>query len=106
MDRTDEPMLDKVGKGGASSRRDSYLFHIVVHGTMEDVVRQVNGIPVDKQTRVYTYMGAYNTLLCGTEVVRKGIVPKLPSPPSKHPRGIRQFGTLTFSALRRLGRFM
>jgi hypothetical protein len=34
MDRTDEPMLDKIGKGGASSRRDSYLCHFVVRGAM------------------------------------------------------------------------
>lgn len=102
-DRTDGAMLGmlkKIEKGGYYSR-DSYLFHFVVDGTMKDVVRQVNVFPIDLQTRVYTYMKDYNTLLCGTKVVRKGVVRTLPM----HPTGVRQFGTLAFGALRRLGRF-
>lgn len=108
-DRTDVAMLNKlkkIGKGGVYSRHNSYLFHFVFNGTMEDAVRQVNGFPIDLQTRVYTYMKDYNALLCGTKVVRKGVVRKLPSPPSMHPTGARQFGTLAFGALRRLGRFV
>lgn len=108
-DRTDAAMLNKltkIGKGGVYSRRDSYLFHFVVNGTMKDAVRQVNRFPIDLQTRVYTFMKDDNALLCGTKVVRKGVVRKLPSPPSMHPTGARQFGTLAFGALRRLGRFV
>eukprot|EP01039_Chlorochromonas_danica_P002759 gene2759-3012_t len=79
-DRTDEAMLDKlkkIGKGGVYSRHNSYLFHFVFKGTLEDAVRQVNGFPIDLQTRVYTYMRDYNTLLCGTKVVREGVVHRL-----------------------------
>lgn len=102
-DRTDGAMLGmlkKIGKGGYYSR-DSYLFHFVFKGTMEDVVRQVNVFPIDLQTRVYTFLKDDNALLCGTKVVRKGVVRTLPM----HPTGVRQFGTLAFGALRRLGRF-
>lgn len=108
-DRTDVAMLNKltkIGKGGVHSRRDSYLLHFVFNGTVEDAVRQVNGFPLDLQTRVYTFMKDDNALLCGTNVVRKGVVRKLPSPPSLHPSGARQFGTLALGALRRLGRFV
>jgi hypothetical protein len=108
-DRTDDAMLDKlkkIGKGGVYSRHDSYLFHFLIDGTMEDAVRQVNGFPIDLQTRVYTYVRKYNTLLCGTKVVQKGVARMLPTPPSMHPTGARQFGTLTLGALRRLVRFV
>lgn len=108
-DRTEDAMLDKVkkiGEGGMYSRHDSYLFHFVFKGTMEDAVRQVTGFPIDLQTRVYTYLRNYNTLLCGTKVVQTGVVRKLPTPPSMHSTGAKQFGTLTLGALRRLGRFL
>jgi len=106
-DRNDKAMLDKlkkIGKGGVYSRHDSYLFHFVFNGTLEDAVQEVKGFPVDMQSRVYTFMRDYNSLLCGPKVVRNEVVRKLASPPSLYPVGVRQFGTLAFGALRRLRR--
>eukprot|EP01039_Chlorochromonas_danica_P013572 gene13572-15735_t len=55
-DRTDEAMLDKlkkIGKGGVYSRHNSYLFHFVFKGTLEDAVRQVNGRFADSRVHLY-----------------------------------------------------
>lgn len=110
-DRTPEKMLEKlkkIGKGGSS--RDSYLFHFVFNGTLDEAVQQVKKFPQDQQLRVYTFTKDCNSLLCGTKIVHSsGVVRSLlptPTPSTMHPIGTRHFSTLAFGALRHLRRLV
>ena len=66
--------LKKVGEGGAYKRHDTYVVHFVFDSTLESVEKQVQQYPVDLQSRVYTFVKDFNTLLCGTKVVQMGVV--------------------------------
>lgn len=109
-DRTDADMtelLAATATGGESHSADSYLFHFVLKGTLDDAIRQVKSLPTEKHSRVYTFVKDGNTLLCGANAVRHSVVRRLPPTPSVHPRGsTRQFSTLAMSAIRRFGRLL
>jgi hypothetical protein len=98
--------LNKIGKNGVYQRHDSYVVHFVFDGTLASVTKQVEQYPEDMHSRVYTFVKDFNALLCGTKVVRKGVVRKLSSPPSMFPVGTREFSAMSLGALRRLGRFL
>lgn len=75
-DRTNEAVLDKFKK----IRPDSFLLHFVHYSTLEAAMEDVKMFPAAMQSRVYTFMKPYNCLLCGTNIVRSGVVRKLPTP--------------------------
>lgn len=110
-DRTDADMtelLAATATGGESHSADSYLFHFVLKGTLDDAIRQVKSLPTEEHSRVYTFVKDGNTLLCGANTVRHSVVRRLPPTPSAvHPRGsTRQFSTMAVSAIRRFGRLL
>lgn len=104
--------LKKSGEGGVYSRHNSYIFHFVFNNTLENTVKQIRTLPSDMQTRVYTFMKNNNALLCGTNIVQRGVVRKLPSHPLTPSNGSKQFSTMTLTRTLgvltrlRLGRFI
>lgn len=102
--------FEKLGK--EYGRHDSYIFHFVFKGTLDEARQQVEqAVPEkDKQSRVYTFVKDYNTLLCGTKIVHKGVALNLSTPLDMYPVGrvigARHFSTLAFGALRGLRRLV
>ena len=97
VDRSSTAMHALVDQmGDAAECGHHYLLHFVDCTSLEGVMRNIQQFPVCKQSHVYTFMKQHNTLLCGTNIVRKRIVPKLQLPSS------RGFNTIT--VLRRLSR--
>lgn len=108
-DRCVSDMLEKLGKidkdGVYGRRHNCCLFHFVFKGDMKDAVNQIEKYPTDQQQRVYTFVKHYNSLLCGTKVVRSAVVSSLPAPMTAPGVGqARMFSTVAWRVVRSLGR--